>query len=171
DRGQITVSPHFETSQKHIYAIGDVAPGMMLAHKAEYEGILVAQHIAGKTIDTRIPEIPGVIYTHPEAASIGLTEQSLKKSSSLYKKGVAQFRANGRARAVNEIEGFVKILAHEDGSVAGIHIVGAVASELIAEAGIIMKAGMTISDIAHTVHAHPTFSETLKEAAEACLNS
>ncbi len=168
---QIKVSPNFETDHKHIYAIGDVIPGPMLAHKAEYEGILVAQHISGKTIDTKVPSIPGVIYTQPEAASIGATEQELTKNNTLFKKGVAQFRSNGRARAVNEIEGFVKILAHEDGTIAGIHIVGSVASELIAEAGIIMKTNMTLTDIAHTVHAHPTFSETLKEAAEICLHS
>lgn len=166
-RGFITIDPHsFETSIPGIYAIGDCVPGAMLAHKAEEEGIACVEGIAGKYCHVNYDAIPGVVYTDPEIASVGKTEEQLKDSGVPYRKGVFPFMANGRAKAIGKTEGRVKILAHEETDrVLGVHIIGAHAGDLIAEAVAAIEFGASSEDIARTSHAHPTLAEAIKEAA------
>ena len=166
DRKRIKTDKSFKTNLENIYAIGDVISGPMLAHKAEDEGIAVAENIAGQSGHVNYDTIPGVIYTSPEVAAIGKTEEQLKDSKMKYKVGKFSFMANSRAKAIDDAEGFVKILADEKtDKVLGAHIIGPHAGELIAEIGVAMEFGASSEDIARTCHAHPTFSEAVKEAA------
>ena len=166
NRKRIKTDKSFKTNLENIYAIGDVIVGPMLAHKAEDEGIAVAENIAGQSGHVNYDTIPGVIYTTPEVASIGKTEEQLKDSKIKYKAGKFSFMGNSRAKAIDDAEGFVKILADEKtDKVLGAHIIGPHAGELIAEIGIAMEFGASAEDIARTCHAHPTFSEAVKEAA------
>ncbi len=163
---RIKTDKNFKTNIKNIYAIGDVIEGPMLAHKAEEEGIAVAELLAGQSGHVNYDVIPGVIYTSPEVASVGKTEEQLKELKVKYKVGKFPFLANSRAKAINEPEGFVKILADEKtDKVIGVHIIGPHAGEIIAETAIAMEFGASSEDIARTCHAHPTFSEAVKEAA------
>ena len=163
---RIEINKNFQTSVKNIYAIGDVVEGPMLAHKAEEEGIAVAEIIAGQYGHVNYDIIPGVIYTSPEVASIGKTEEDLKKNGTKYKIGKFSFMANSRAKAINDTEGFVKLIADEKtDKVLGVHIIGPHAGEMIAEIAIAMEFSASAEDIARTCHAHPTFSEAIKEAA------
>ena len=165
-KGRVPINEHFETSVPGVYAIGDVVRGPMLAHKAEDEGVAVAELIATGYGHVNYDAIPGVVYTHPEVASVGKSEEELKTAEVSYRKGVFQFRANGRARALNQVDGFVKILAHkETDRVLGVHIIGPRAGDLIAEAVAAMEFGASSEDIARTCHAHPTLAEAVKEAA------
>lgn len=166
DRGMIDVNDHFETSVSGIYAIGDVIRGPMLAHKAEDEGVVVAEILAGESGHINYDAIPGVVYTHPEVAAVGKTEAQLKEAGVEYKVGKFPYMANGRARAMNETDGFVKILADKKTDrVLGCHIIGAEAGTLIAEIVLAMEFGASAEDIARTCHAHPTLNEVVKEAA------
>ena len=166
DRKRIKTDKSFKTNLENIYAIGDVISGPMLAHKAEDEGIAVAENIAGQSGHVNYDTIPGVVYTTPEVAAIGKTEEQLKESKMKYKVGKFSFMANSRAKAIDDAEGFVKILADEKtDKVLGAHIIGPHAGELIAEIGVAMEFGASSEDIARTCHAHPTFSEAVKEAA------
>jgi len=166
DKKRVKTDKNFETSIKNIYAIGDVKEGPMLAHKAEEEGIAVAEMIAGQSGHVNYDIIPGVIYTSPEVASIGKTEEQLKELNKKYKVGKFPFMANSRAKAIDEPEGFVKILADEKtDKVLGVHMIGPHAGEMIAEMAVAMEFGASSEDIARTCHAHPTFSEAVKEAA------
>ncbi len=166
EKGRIKVDKNFRTDKKNIFAIGDVIQGPMLAHKAEEEGIAVAEIIAGQSGHVNYDLIPGVIYTSPEVATIGKTEEQLKKQNVSYKIGKFPFIANSRAKAIDEPEGFVKILADKPtDKVLGVHIIGPHAGEMIAEMAIAMEFGASSEDIARTCHAHPTFSEAIKEAA------
>ena len=165
-KGMVKVNKIFETNIKNIYAIGDVIDGPMLAHKAEEEGIAVAEIIAGQSGHVNYDVIPGVIYTTPEVAYVGKTEEQLKVNKTNYKVGKFPFLANSRAKAINEPEGFVKILADtKTDKVLGVHIIGPHAGEMIAEMSVAMEFGASSEDIARTCHAHPTFSEAIKEAA------
>ena len=166
EKNRIKTDKNFKTNQDNIYAIGDVIVGPMLAHKAEDEGIAVAENIAGQSGHVNYDTIPGVVYTTPEVASIGKTEEQLKELNIKYKVGKFSFMANSRAKAIDDTEGFVKILAEEKtDKVLGAHLIGPHAGELIAEIGIAMEFGASSEDIARTCHAHPTFSEAVKEAA------
>ncbi len=166
ERNRIKTNKNFQTNLENIYAIGDVVNGPMLAHKAEDEGIAVAENITGQSGHVNYNTIPGVIYTKPEVASIGKTEEQLKEENVKYKIGKFSFMANSRAKAIDDAEGFVKILADEKtDKVLGAHLIGPHAGELIAEIGIAMEFGASSEDIARTCHAHPTFSEAVKEAA------
>ncbi len=166
NKKRIKTNDKFETNIKNIYAIGDVISGPMLAHKAEEEGIAVAELIAGQSGHVNYDVIPGVIYTSPEVASIGKTEEQLKESNKKYKVGKFPFLANSRAKAIDEPEGFVKILADDKtDKILGVHMIGPHAGEMIAVIGIAMEFGASSEDIARTCHAHPTFSEAVKEAA------
>ena len=166
EKGRVKVNKNFETNIKNIYAIGDVIDGPMLAHKAEEEGIAVAELIAGQSGHVNYDIIPSVIYTSPEVASIGKTEEQLKKNKNNYKVGKFPFMANSRAKAIDEPEGFVKILVDATtDKVLGVHIIGLHAGEMIAEMAVAMEFGASSEDIARTCHAHPTFSEAIKEAA------
>ena len=166
EKGRIKVDKNFQTSIKNIFAVGDVINGPMLAHKAEEEGIAVAELIAGQAGHVNYDIIPGVIYTSPEVAYVGKTEEELKKNSIRYKVGKFPFIANSRAKAVDKPEGFVKILANDKtDKVLGVHIIGPHAGEMIAEMSVAMEFGASSEDIARTCHAHPTFSEAIKEAA------
>ena len=163
---RIKIDKNFLTNIKNIYAIGDVTRGPMLAHKAEEEGIAVAENIAGQSGHVNYDIIPAVIYTSPEVAAIGKTEEQLNELNIKYKIGKFPFIANSRAKAIDESEGFVKILSDEKtDKVLGAHIIGNHAGEMIAEIAIAMEFGASSEDIARTCHAHPTFSEALKEAA------
>jgi len=166
EKKRIKTDKNFKTNQDNIYAIGDVIVGPMLAHKAEDEGIAVAENIAGQSGHVNYDTIPGVVYTTPEVASIGKTEEQLKELNIKYKVGKFLFMANSRAKAIDDSEGFVKILADEKtDKVLGAHLIGPHAGELIAEIGVAMEFGASSEDIARTCHAHPTFSEAVKEAA------
>ena len=166
EKKRIKTDKNFKTNQDNIYAIGDVVAGPMLAHKAEDEGIAVAENIAGQSGHVNYDTIPGVVYTTPEVASIGKTEEQLKELNIKYKVGKFSFMANSRAKAIDDAEGFVKILADEKtDKVLGAHLIGSHAGELIAEIGVAMEFGASSEDIARTCHAHPTFSEAVKEAA------
>ena len=168
DRGQIEVGHDFQTSVSGIYAIGDVTPGPMLAHKAEDEGVAAAEFIAGQTGIVNHDLIPGVVYTHPEIASIGKTEDELKEAGANYKVGKFPFSANSRAKANRDTDGYVKIIADaESDKVLGVHVISSLAGTLIAEAVIAMEFGATSEDFAYTCHAHPTHAEAIKEAAMA----
>jgi len=165
-KGRIKVNKNFETNKKNIYAIGDVIEGPMLAHKAEEEGIAVAELIAGQSGHVNYDIIPGVVYTSPEVASVGKTEEQLKEKGASYKIGKFPFMANSRAKAIDEPEGFVKIIADSiTDKILGVHIIGPHAGEMIAEISVAMEFGASSEDIARTCHAHPTFSEAIKEAA------
>ncbi len=166
EKKRVKTDKMFRTNIETIYAIGDVISGPMLAHKAEDEGIAVAENIAGQSGHVNYDTIPGVVYTTPEVASIGKTEEQLKEKNIKYKIGKFSFMANSRAKAIDDAEGFVKILADEKtDKVLGAHLIGPHAGELIAEIGIAMEFGASSEDIARTCHAHPTFSEAVKEAA------
>ncbi len=166
EKNKIKTDKKFKTNVENIYAIGDVIDGPMLAHKAEDEGIAVAENIVGQSGHVNYDTIPGVVYTSPEVASIGKTEEQLKELNKSYKVGKFSFMANSRAKAIDDAEGFVKILADANtDKVLGAHIIGPHAGELIAEIGIAMEFGASAEDIARTCHAHPTFSEAVKEAA------
>jgi dihydrolipoamide dehydrogenase len=166
DRKRVTVDHTFQTNVKGIYAIGDAIAGPMLAHKAEEEGVVCAEIIAGQSGHINYDAIPGVVYTWPEAASVGKTEEQLQKDGVKYKTGKFPFSANGRARAMAETDGFVKILADATTDrVLGAHIVGPDAGTIIAELALAIEFGASSEDIARTSHAHPTLNETVKEAA------
>ena len=166
EKGRIKVNSNFQTNIKNIYAVGDVINGPMLAHKAEEEGIAVAELIAGQAGHVNYDIIPGVIYTSPEVAYVGKTEEQLKNNNKLYKVGKFPFIANSRAKAIDKPDGFVKILADQKtDKVLGVHIIGPHAGEMIAEMSVAMEFGASSEDIARTCHAHPTFSEAIKEAA------
>ena len=165
-RGFIVVDHHFQTSIPGIYAIGDAIPGAMLAHKAEEEGIACVEGLVGKYSHVNYDAIPGVVYTDPEIASVGKTEEQLKDANIPYRKGTFPFLANGRAKALGKTEGRVKILAHaETDRILGVHILGPRAGDLIAEAAAAIEFGASSEDIARTSHAHPTLAEVVKEAA------
>ncbi|MDQ7069305.1 MAG: dihydrolipoyl dehydrogenase [Rhodobacterales bacterium] len=169
ERGQIKTDGNWRTNIAGIYAIGDAIEGPMLAHKAEDEGMAAASVIAGKVGHVNYNVIPGVIYTTPEVASVGETEESLKEQGVAYKVGKFSFMGNGRAKAVFAGEGFVKILADKTTDrILGVHIIGPAAGELIHEACVAMEFGASAEDLAMTCHAHPTFSEAVREAALAC---
>lgn len=166
DKGKIKVDSKFQTSVKNIYAIGDVIDGPMLAHKAEEEGIAVAELLAGQSGHVNYDVIPGVIYTSPEVAYVGKSEEQLKKDSITYKIGKFPFMANSRAKVNNETDGFVKILADsKTDRVLGVHIIGPHCGDMIAEMALAMEFGASAEDIARTCHAHPTHTEAIKEAA------
>ena len=166
DKKRIKTNKNFQTNLANIFAIGDVIDGPMLAHKAEDEGVAVAENIVGQSGHVNYDTIPGVIYTTPEVASIGKTEEQLIKENINYKIGKFSFMANSRAKAIDDSDGFVKILADKKtDKVLGAHLIGPHAGELIAEIGIAMEFGASSEDIARTCHAHPTFSEAVKEAA------
>ncbi len=170
-QGRIQVNKKFQTKFENIYAIGDVIPGPMLAHKAEDEGIAVAEIIAGQAGHVNYDVIPAVIYTSPEVAAVGKTEEQLKKEKIKYKVGKFPFLANSRARVNNETEGFVKIIADEKSDkVLGAHMIGPHVGTMIAEAALAMEFGASSEDIARTCHAHPTHTEAIKEAALAVDN-
>ena len=169
ERGQINVDAHWQTNIPGIYAIGDVIAGPMLAHKAEDEGVAAADTIAGKHGHVNYGVIPGVIYTHPEVANVGETEDSLKAAGRAYKAGKFSFMGNGRAKANFAADGFVKILADaETDRILGAHIIGPGAGDLIHEICVAMEFGAAAEDLAMTCHAHPTYSEAVREAALAC---
>ena len=166
EKKRIKVNKNFETNIKNIYAIGDVIAGPMLAHKAEEEGIAVAELISGQSGHVNYDVIPGVIYTSPEVATVGKTEEQLKSLGIKYKVGKFPFIANSRAKAINEPEGFVKILADEKtDKILGVHMIGPHVGEIIGEVAVAMEFGASSEDVARTCHAHPTFSEAVKEAA------
>ena len=166
DKGRIKVNKKFQTEIKNIYAIGDVIDGPMLAHKAEEEGIAVAELLAGQSGHVNYDVIPGVIYTSPEVAYVGKSEEQLKKEGVLYKIGKFPFLANSRAKVNNETEGFVKILADSKSDrVLGVHIIGPHSGDMIAEMALAMEFGASAEDVARTCHAHPTHTEAIKEAA------
>ena len=168
DRGRVVIDDHFQTNVPGIYAIGDVVRGLMLAHKAEDEGIAVAEILAGQAGHVNYGVIPAVVYTMPEIASVGATEEELKLAGTPYTSGKFPYTANGRARATRHTDGFVKVLAHaETDRVLGVHIISSVAGELIQECSVLMEFGGSAEDLARTCHAHPTMSEAVKEAAMA----
>ena len=169
ERGQIATDGHWATNVAGIYAIGDVIEGPMLAHKAEDEGMAVASVLAGKVGHVNYGVIPGVIYTAPEVASVGATEQELKDAGRAHKVGKFSFMGNARAKAVFQGEGFVKLLADKDTDrILGAHIIGPAAGDMIHEICVAMEFGASAEDIALTCHAHPTYSEAVREAALAC---
>ena len=168
ERGKIKTDAHWQTSVATIYAIGDVIDGPMLAHKAEDEGAAVAEHLAGQAGHVNYDVIPNVVYTMPEIASVGKTEEELKAAGVDYVTGKFPFSANGRARAMNQSDGFVKFIADKQTDrVLGVHIVGFGAGEMIHEAAVLMEFGGSSEDLARTCHAHPTMSEAVREAAMA----
>jgi dihydrolipoamide dehydrogenase len=172
DRGQIEVNDHLQTSAANIYAIGDVVRGAMLAHKAEEEGVMVAEIIAGQKPHIDYNLIPGVVYTWPEVAAVGKTEEQLKADGVAYKAGSFPFKALGRARAGGDTDGFVKILADaKTDEVLGVHMIGARCADLIAEAVTAMEFRASAEDISRMSHAHPTFAEAIKEAALAATDN
>jgi dihydrolipoamide dehydrogenase len=166
ERGRIAIDDQFRTTVPGVFAIGDVVRGPMLAHKAEEEGVACADAIAGKYSHVNYDVIPAVVYTHPEIGTVGKTEEQLKEQGIAYNKGKFPFLANGRARTLNDTDGFVKILAAAEGDrVLGVHIIGPRAGDLIAEAAAAMEFGASSEDIFRTCHSHPTLSEAVKEAA------
>jgi dihydrolipoamide dehydrogenase len=166
NRGRIIVDPKFGTAIAGIYAIGDVITGPMLAHKAEEEGIAVAEIIAGQAGHVNYDAIPNVLYTSPEVATVGKSEEDLKAAGIAYNVGKFPFTANARAKVNRTTEGFVKILADAASDrILGVHIIAAQASEMIAEATVILEFGGSAEDLARTCHAHPTLTEAVKEAA------
>ncbi len=168
DRGQIEVDDHLKTNVDNIYAIGDVVKGAMLAHKAEEEGIFAAETIAGQKPHINYLLIPGVVYTWPEVAAVGYTEEQLKENGTPYKSGAFPFKASGRARASMDTDGLIKVLAHkETDEILGVHMIGPRAADMIAEAVVAMEYRASAEDISRMSHAHPTFTESFKEA---CLD-
>ena len=167
-RGRVVIDDHFRTNVPGIYAIGDVVRGPMLAHKAEDEGVALAEMLAGQAGHVNYDVIPGVVYTMPEVATVGKSEDDLKAAGIAYRVGKFPFTANGRAKANRQTDGFVKILADAaTDRVLGVHILGAGAGEMIHEAAVLMEFGGSAEDLARTCHAHPTMSEAVKEAAMA----
>ena len=172
ERGQIEVNDHLQTSASNIYAIGDVIKGAMLAHKAEEEGVFVAETLAGQKPHIDYNLIPGVVYTWPEVAAVGKTEEQLKEAGVAYKSGSFPFKALGRSRASMDTDGFVKILADaKTDEVLGIHMIGARTADLIAEAVVAMEFKASAEDISRMSHAHPTYAEAVKEAALAATDN
>ena len=172
DRGQVEVNAHLQTSATNIYAIGDVVKGAMLAHKAEEEGVFVAETIAGQKPHIDYNLIPGVVYTWPEVAAVGKTEEQLKAEGVAYKSGQFPMRALGRSRASMDLDGFVKILADQTtDEILGVHMIGARCADLIAEAVVAMEFRASAEDISRMSHAHPTFAEAIKEAALAATEN
>jgi len=168
ERGRVKTDAHYKTNVDGIYAIGDVIAGPMLAHKAEDEGVALAEILSGQAGHVNYDVIPGVVYTSPEVASVGKTEEELKAAGIKYKSGKFPFSANGRAKAMLHTDGFVKVLADaETDRVLGVHIVGFGAGEMIHEACVLMEFGGSSEDLGRTCHAHPTMSEAVKEAAMA----
>jgi dihydrolipoamide dehydrogenase len=168
ERGRVVIDDHFQTNVPGIFAIGDVVRGPMLAHKAEDEGMALAEILAGKAGHVNYDVIPGVVYTMPEVASVGKTEEELKAAGIVYSVGKFPFTANGRARAMRKSDGLVKVLADASTDrVLGVHIIAAGAGEMIHEAAVLMEFGGSSEDLARTCHAHPTMSEAVKEAAMA----
>ncbi|WP_026776536.1 dihydrolipoyl dehydrogenase [Polaribacter sp. Hel_I_88] len=168
ERGQVTINDHLQTNVKNIYAIGDVVKGAMLAHKAEEEGVVVAEYIAGEKPHINYNLIPGIVYTWPEAAAVGKTEEELKEAKIDYKAGKFSMRALGRSRASGDIDGFVKVLADKKtDEILGVHMVGARVADLIMEAAVAMEYRASAEDLARICHGHPTYSEAVKEAAKA----
>jgi dihydrolipoamide dehydrogenase len=166
EKGRITVNDHLETEVSGVYAIGDVVRGAMLAHKAEEEGVMVAEWIAGQRPHIDYNLIPGVVYTWPEVAGVGQTEEQLKEAGIPYKSGKFPFKALGRARASTDLDGMVKVLAHKDtDEILGVHMVGARTADMIAEAVALMEFRASAEDVARMSHAHPTYTEAMKEAA------
>jgi dihydrolipoamide dehydrogenase len=166
DKGRVIVDARYATNVPGIYAIGDAIAGPMLAHKAQDEGVAVAENLAGRSGHVNYDVIPNVVYTYPEVASVGKSEDELKEAGIAYKTGKFPFTANGRAKVNLQTEGFVKILADaKTDRVLGVHIVGADAGNMIAEAAVAMEFGAASEDIARTCHAHPTLTEAVKEAA------
>ena len=164
--GQIDVNDKLQTAQSHIYAIGDVVKGPMLAHKAEEEGVFVAEWIAGQKPEINYNLIPNVVYTWPEVASVGLTEEALKNANIDFKTGVFPFKANGRAKISMDTDGFIKIIVDaKNDEILGVHMIGPRCADLISEAVVAMEYKASAEDIARITHAHPTFSEVMKEAA------
>ncbi len=171
DRGQIEVNDHLQTSASNIYAIGDVVKGAMLAHKAEEEGVFVAETLAGQKPHIDYNLIPGVVYTWPEVAAVGKTEEQLKEAGVEYKTGSFPMRALGRSRASMDLDGFVKILADKKtDEILGVHMIGARAADMIAEAVVAMEFRASAEDVSRMSHAHPTFTEAIKEAALAATD-
>jgi dihydrolipoamide dehydrogenase len=169
ERGRVKTDAHWQTSVPGIYAIGDVIAGPMLAHKAEEEGVAVAEQLAGRHGHVNYGVIPGVIYTSPEVATVGQTEEQLKEAGRKYKVGKFSFMGNGRAKAHFATDGFVKVLADaETDRILGCHVIGPMAGDLIHEYCVAMEFGAAAEDVARTCHAHPTFSEAMREAAMAC---
>lgn len=166
ERGFININEHWQTNVDSIYAIGDVVPGPMLAHKAEEEGVAAIETIAGETAHMNYHTIPGVVYTWPEVASVGFTEEQLKENGTAYKSGQFSFRASGRARAAEESDGFIKVLSDaQTDELLGVHMIGPRVADLIAEAVVALEYRASAEDIGRIVHAHPTFTEAFKEAA------
>jgi dihydrolipoamide dehydrogenase len=166
ERGRIVVDEHFRTSAGGFYAIGDVIPGPMLAHKAEEEGVACVENLVKGYGEVNYNAIPGIVYTHPEIASVGKTEEQLREDGVPYRKGVFPYLANGRARCIGNTEGFVKMLAHaETDRLLGVHILGTQAGDLIAEAAVALEFDASSEDLARSIHAHPTLAEIMKEAA------
>ena len=172
DRGQVEVNDHLQTSVPHIYAIGDVVKGAMLAHKAEEEGTFVAETIAGQKPHINYLLIPGVVYTWPEVAAVGYTEEQLKEQGKKYKTGKFPFMASGRARASMDTDGLVKVLADADtDEILGVHMIGPRTADMIAEAVVAMEYRASAEDIARMSHAHPTYTEAFKEACLAATDN
>lgn len=172
NRGRVEVNDHLQTSASNIYAIGDVVKGAMLAHKAEEEGVFVAETIAGQKPHINYNLIPGVVYTWPEVAAVGKTEEELKEAGVEYKSGQFPMRALGRSRASMDTDGFVKILADKNtDEILGVHMIGARAADMIAEAVVAMEYRASAEDISRMSHAHPTFTEAIKEAALAATDN
>jgi dihydrolipoamide dehydrogenase len=166
ERGRVKTDAHYATNVPGVYAIGDVIAGPMLAHKAEEEGVALAERLAGQAGHVNYNAIPGVVYTWPEVASVGATEEELKAAGVAYKVGKFPFMANGRARAIGSLDGFVKLLADKTtDKLLGAHIIGPDAGGLIAECVTAIEFGASAEDVARTCHAHPTLSEVVKEAA------
>lgn len=172
ERGRVPTDDHLRTKQSHIYAIGDVTKGAMLAHKAEEEGVFVAELIKGQKPHINYLLVPGVVYTWPEVASVGYTEQQLKDEKRAYKVGSFPFKASGRARASNESDGLIKVLADkETDEILGVHMVGPRCADMIAEAVLAMEFRASAEDVARTCHAHPTYTESFKEACLAATEN
>lgn len=172
ERGRIKTNDHLQTNISNIYAIGDVVAGAMLAHKAEEEGVLVAEQLAGQKPHINYNLIPGVVYTWPEVAGVGKTEEQLKEEGVEYKVGSFPFKALGRARASMDLDGFAKILADKNtDEILGFHVIGARAADLIAEGVTAMEFRASAEDLTRMSHAHPTFAEAIKEAALAATDN
>jgi dihydrolipoamide dehydrogenase len=172
ERNRVVVNEHLQTTQPHIYAVGDVVRGAMLAHKAEDEGVVVAEMIAGQKPHIDYNLIPNVVYTWPEVAGVGQTEQQLKEAGKTFKVGQFPFRALGRARASMDVDGLVKILADDKtDEILGVHIIGARAADMIAAAVTAMEFRASAEDISRISHAHPTYMEAVKEAALAATDN
>ena len=170
--GQIDVDEHLKTNADNIYAIGDVVKGAMLAHKAEEEGVLVAELLAGQKPHINYLLIPGVVYTWPEVASVGYTEEQLKENGTAYKSGSFPFKASGRARASMDLDGLIKVLSHkETDEILGVHMIGPRAADMIAEAVVAMEYRASAEDISRMSHAHPTYTESFKEACLAATGN